>query len=226
MFLSLGSLFGGRLVVDVNQFGKSLGGWEGRKGKLVEYEMSDNRYRTFRPDITLTPDGGLFISLRIDHVRGFFASDDHASLELTIDREGKISTTRSSISIQGKRITSDVIAGGVRGAGQASLGLSPAETVVAVGTDLVANLTEKLSRESKVEPGRVIFPAVVRHNLNLLYQAIGVKEDEPEPEEPEEPEPEVSDQSDPTGPTDPTDPTGPTGPTGPTDPSDQPDPSI
>ena len=46
------------------------------------------------------------------------------------------------------------------------------ETVVSLGTDLVANLTEKLSRETKVEPGRVTFPAVVRHNLNLVYQAI------------------------------------------------------
>jgi hypothetical protein len=148
--------------------------------------MANNRYRTFRPDITPTPDGGLFISVRIDHVRGFFASDDHASLEMTVDNTGKVVSTRSSISIQGKRITSDLISGSMRGAGQAASRTSAAGSVAALGTDLMASLTEKLSRETKVEPGRVGFPSVVQHNFNLLYQAIQEKK-KPEPV----PQPEV-----------------------------------
>ncbi len=167
------------VVLDFERFGQSLGGWDGRKKKLADYEMSDNRYRTYRPEITRTPDGGLYISVRIDHVRGLFASDDHASLEITVDKNGKLTTTRSSISIQGKRITSDLIAGGVRGASQASstVAPSPAESVVSLGADLVANLTEKLSNESKVEPGRVTFPTVLQHNLNLIFQALRMDKD-------------------------------------------------
>ena len=183
-FLILG-LFAqaGPVVLDYQAYGQSLGGWDGKKEKVAEYEMASNRYRSHRPDVSPTPDGGLFISVRIDHLRGFFASDDYASLEMTIDSKGRLVSTKSSISIQGKRVTSDVIAGGIRGAGKASTTVSPAESVVALGTDLVANLTEKLSRETKVEPGRVSFPAVVRHNLNLLYQAIHCLPN-PEPEKP------------------------------------------
>ena len=40
------------------------------------------------------------------------------------------------------------------------------------GTDLVADLSSKLLRENLVEAGRVSFPAAVRHNYNLLFQAI------------------------------------------------------
>ena len=166
----------GEVIVDMKAFGKSLGGWKGKHQKMIEYEMADNRYRSYRPDISPTPGGGLFISVRIDHVRGIFASNDHASLEMTVDAQGQVVSTKSSISIQGQRVTSDLIAGSLRGAGRAST-ISPAESVVALGTDLVANLTEKLSRETKVEPGRVSFPAVVIHNFNLLYQAIHVLPD-------------------------------------------------
>ena len=189
----------GPVMLDYQAYGQSLGGWEGKKAKVAEYEMAANRYRSHRPDVSPTPDGGLFISVRIDHLRGFFASDDYASLEMTIDVTGRLVSTKSSISIQGKRVTSDLIAGGIRGAGSASTGVSPAESVVALGTDLVANLTEKLSRETKVEPGRVTFPAVVRHNLNLVYQAIHCLPDPApvaeDPVEEEKPEPVPSSQN-------------------------------
>jgi hypothetical protein len=41
-----------------------------------------------------------------------------------------------------------------------------------MGGDLVASLTEKLSRENVVEAGRVTFPAAVRHNYNHLFQSV------------------------------------------------------
>ncbi len=168
------------VTVDIKKLGKSLGGWDGRKAKYAQYEMADNHYRTFKPTITPTPEGGLFVSIRIDHLRGLLASDDHAVLETTFDKAGKVVSTRSIINVQGRKITSDLIAGGVRGAGRATSGASPAEVVVSLGSDLVANLTEKLSRETNVEPGRVVFPSVVQHNFNFLYQAITVPEEKPE----------------------------------------------
>ena len=38
--------------------------------------------------------------------------------------------------------------------------------------NLVADLSAKLLREKIVEAGRVSFPAVLRHNYNLLFQAV------------------------------------------------------
>jgi formate--tetrahydrofolate ligase len=43
---------------------------------------------------------------------------------------------------------------------------------VKMGGDLVANLTEKLSRENLVEAGRVTFPAAIKHNFNKVFQAV------------------------------------------------------
>ncbi len=154
--------------VDEDVLGKSLGGWDSRDGKAADYPLSGAVYRTFRPEVTPTPDGGIFISLRIDHVRGWLSSNDHSVLEITVDSKGRISSAQSSIAIQGRSVTSDLIRGGTEG-GQQVAGVDHA---VKVGTDLVADISAKMLREKLVEAGRVSFPAVLRHNYNLLYQAI------------------------------------------------------
>lgn len=158
------------VTIDEQDFGKSLGGWKKLKGAAAEYPLSGADYRTYKPETSPTPDGGLFISIRIDHVRGWLATDDHANLEITVNSKGAISSAQSSIAIQGQSIKSDVILGGNE-AGKAIL--SP-EGAVQIGTDLVANLTAKLMRENIVEAGRVSFPAVLRHNYNRLFQSIRV----------------------------------------------------
>lgn len=167
--LALHSLAG--VVIDEDAFGKSLGGWTKRDKAAAEYPLSGSVYRTYKPEVSPTPDGGLFISVRIDHVRGWLASDDHAVLELTVNSKGAIASAQSSIAIQGRSIKSDVILGGNE-AGKAIL--SP-EGAVQIGTDLVANLSAKLLRENIVEAGRVSFPAVLRHNYNRLFQSIRVE---------------------------------------------------
>jgi hypothetical protein len=168
----------GQVRIDQEVFGKSLGGWDKRGKQAAQYPLSGSTYRTYRPETSPTPDGGIFVSVRIDHVRGIFSSDDHATLEVTIDSNGGIQSARSQIAIQGRSISSDVIQGTTK-AGQLVGGVDRA---VQIGTDLVANLSAKLLREKVVESGRVTFPAAVRHNYNLLYQAIRMGE----PETPEE----------------------------------------
>jgi hypothetical protein len=154
--------------VDEEAFGKSLGGWNKRSKTAAEYALSGSTYRTFKPEATITPSGGLFVSIRIDHVRGWLSSDDHATLEITFDPKGRIESAQSNIAIQGRSISSDVIVG----TGAAVRHVADMDRAVQVGTDLVANLTAKLLREKIVESGRVSFPAAVRHNYNLLFQAI------------------------------------------------------
>ncbi|MFT3989989.1 MAG: hypothetical protein QM680_01135 [Luteolibacter sp.] len=168
--------------IDTDAFGKSLGGWK-KGGSTVDYPHSGSTYRTFKPEVSPTPDGGLFVSLRIDNVRGWLANNDYAVLEITVSPKGNIASAQSSIAIQGRSISSDVIRGGTT-AGQKMTGVDHA---VQIGTDLVADLTSKLLQEKIVEAGRVSFPSVVRHNYNLLYQAIRTT-----PEAKEESKPDTS----------------------------------
>jgi hypothetical protein len=87
---------------------------------------------------------------------------------MTFSPSGTLTSTQSSIAIQGKKITSDVMRGAAKlGDNQGVVG-----SAVKMGGDLVANLTEKLSRENLVEAGRVTFPAAVRHNFNKVFQAV------------------------------------------------------
>lgn len=154
--------------IDEKVFGDSLGGWKKRDKQAAEYPLSGAAYRTYRPEVSPTPDGGIFVSVRIDHVRGWLSTDDHAILEVTINSQGAIVSARSNIAIQGRSISSDVI----RGAGETGKAAVGADRAVQIGTDLVANLSEKLLREKIVEAGRVSFPAALRHNYNRLFQAI------------------------------------------------------
>jgi hypothetical protein len=172
-FLASVALAAAVVKIDDAAFGKTLGGWKHRSGQAAEYPLSGATYRTYKPEISPTPDGGLFVSVRIDHVRGWLSSDDHAMLEITINSQGLIESAQSNIAIQGRSITSDVILGANDAGRQIAVGTDRA---VQIGTDLVANLSAKLLREKIVEAGRVSFPAAIRHNYNLLFQAIRVEQ--------------------------------------------------
>lgn len=161
----------GQVRIDEDAFGNSLGGWKKRSKQAAEYPLSGATYRTYKPEITPTPDGGIFVSVRIDHLRGWLASDDHAVLEITVNPQGMIASAQSNIAIQGRSISSDVI----RSGGQVGKEIVGADRAVQIGTDLVADLSAKLLREKIVEAGRVSFPAVLRHNYNLLFQSIRVE---------------------------------------------------
>jgi len=163
--------------IDMDILGPSLGGWKARKGRAAEYEVSESLYRTYQPETSPSPDGGIFVSIRIDHVRGFMASDDHASLELSFAPDGTLVTAQSSLALQGRTISSELIKGGA--SASTSVAAPYVDRAVKIGTDLVADLSSKLLREKIVEPGRVSFPAAIRHNYNLIYQAVRVKTDKP-----------------------------------------------
>lgn len=154
--------------IDNEALGKSLGGWKKKDNQAAEYSQSGTLYRTYKPEVTPTPEGGIFISLRIDNVRGWMSSDDYAVLEVTVSPQGVISSAKSNIALQGRSISSDVIMG-VNEAGKTITG---ADRAVQIGADLVSNLSAKFLNEKIVEAGRVSFPAALRHNYNLLYQAL------------------------------------------------------
>ena len=112
--LSLMNSFAG-VAIEEDAFGRSLGGWSKRDKGAAEYPLSGSVYRTYKPEISPSPDGGIFVSVRIDHVRGWLSTDDHAVLEITVSPKGAISSAQSSIAIQGKSIKSEMILGGNEG---------------------------------------------------------------------------------------------------------------
>jgi hypothetical protein len=189
--LSLVTTLHAGVGIDIEAFGKSLGGWTAKGKTACDYDLSGSGYRTYKPEITPTPDGGVFASIRIDHLRGWLASDDHAVLEITVGKDGSIISAQSNLALQGKTISSEVI----RTGGTVASASPVVGGAVKVGADLTADLSSKLLREKVVEPGRVSFPAAVRHNYNLLFQAI--RHDAPpqqagvviEPQGPPKPEP-------------------------------------
>lgn len=165
--LVTGSLRAG-VEIDIPAFGTSLGGWKDASARTVDYELSGSKYRTYEPEITPTPDGGIFVSVRIDHLRGWLANNDHAVLEISFAADGELTSAQSTLAIQGRTISSDLI----RASADAGGRLTGVNQAVKVGTDLVADVSSKLLREKIVEAGRVSFPAAIRHNYNLLYQAL------------------------------------------------------
>jgi hypothetical protein len=171
--------------IDIDAFGKSLGGWEAKGKSACDYDLSGSSYRTYKPEITPTPDGGVFASLRIDHLRGWLSSNDHAVLEITVAKDGSIISAQSNLALQGQTIASDVIRTGGTVAGTTPV----IGGAMKVGADLTADLSSKILREKIVEPGRVNFPAAVRHNYNLLFQAIKTQPDAPAAAPAEAPKP-------------------------------------
>lgn len=159
---------GAQLVVDVEAFGKELGGWDAKRKKAADYSMSDAEYRTFRPVITETPGGGRFISIRIDNRRGFLSSDDHALLQVTLDGKGTLLALESSIHAQGKSIKSDI----VLTTGKEAAAVLGGDLMLNAGLKLAKDLSAKLAGEAKVEAGRVVFPAVIVHNYNKLMKCV------------------------------------------------------
>jgi hypothetical protein len=185
--------------VDLEKFGESLGGWRKEGKKAAEYKFSEVDFRTYKPEITTAPDGGVFISVRVDHLRGMFSADDHASIEMSFAPDGTLLSSQAALSIQEQRISSDLFRSGGQSAAKAAGDLAggAAEKAAKLGSNVFASLASKVLREKVTEPGRIAYPAALRHNYNLLYQCVKVTKDPPKalpiedeaaPKKPVEPE--------------------------------------
>lgn len=182
LFLTLlASVAHAGVEVDIEKFGASLGGWNKEKKKAAEYKFSEVDYRTYKPEVTTAPDGGVFISVRVDHMRGMFSADDHASLEMSFAPDGTMLSSQASISIQDRRISSEMFRSGGNSAAKAAGDLvgGTAEKAAKLSSNVFASLAAKVLREKVTEPGRIAYPAALRHNYNLLFQCVKVVKDPP-----------------------------------------------
>lgn len=154
-------------VLDIQLLGEMLSSetWSDHGGQAARYENSDSNYRTWRPEATGTPDGGLFVSTKIDHIRGGL-QDDHNQLEMEFDSEGQLLTVRSVIDFAG---TPQFDTGLIRAAGELD---SEKTGKIAELSAKLANSLIKFFEDLGESGGRANFPAVVRHNLNVIAACV------------------------------------------------------
>jgi hypothetical protein len=162
--------------LDVEGLGKELGGWrkkevykESKKEyTAAEYKSGGSNYRTYKPTVSPTTDGGLFVSTKLDHIRGG-GRDDHCQLEITFDRAGKVVSSRAEVTMDDNRVkfNTKLVAASAALAG-ATAGTSAA---IAVATKIVESLYNQIAAWTD-DGGRKNFPAVVQHNFNLICHGV------------------------------------------------------
>ncbi|OUJ75795.1 LGFP repeat-containing protein [Hymenobacter crusticola] len=162
------------LQFDMAKLGQQLTGWDAKDGSAAEYTSAGSNYRTYKPSVSPTPSGGLFISTKLDHIRGM-AADDHAQVEMEFAANGVIISSRVAMTIQGHNTLDTGLIAGAAGAGGTVFGgpaVGAAATAIAeLSAKIVNSLTKFITNLSETG-GRANFPAVVRLNMNCIFASL------------------------------------------------------
>ena len=175
------------VTIDTQAYGESLNGW--RKNRTAFYSIDNHSYLTHKPTVSPSPDGGIFVSTRIEHAPRF-GKKTTSYLELSYSAAGTLLTIQIKIMAGDLRLNTGLIS-------RPALIATPAEgEVPAVALPwttptktMVDNLFKALDTEfaklSKKEQegkkdvfSRVFgtgsksadLSAALRHNLNLLLR--------------------------------------------------------
>ena len=137
--------------LDLRHLGNDLdkNGWFYKFRTAAQYKSGGSKYRTYMPTVSPAPGGGVFISTKIDHIRGF-GGDDHCLLGLTFNPSGILTEASAKIEMGSKSFDTGII-----------------RKRAAISADVFISLTDQVSKW-KVHGGRANFPAVVQHNINLI----------------------------------------------------------
>jgi hypothetical protein len=156
--------------LNIARMGNELTGWSDKGGTAAEYKEAGSNYRTYKPMVTHTPAGGLFISTKLDHIRGGLPpdnKDDHDQLDMEFDRDGHLASVRSVMTIQGiPQFDTDLVQASVDAVGD-----DEDAKIAEVGAKLVNSLITFISNYNE-HGGRANFPAVVKHNLDIIADCI------------------------------------------------------
>lgn len=176
----LSSAFG--LGLDVEALGESLNGWS--KKRTATYTIDSQKYRTHVPTMTRNLNGGMFVSMRVEHLSGL-RPDATGYLELTFAPDGYLGAAQIRLTMNGKKYDTGQV---LREADAvASEGQSNAADWRSAHTKMVLDLFRALDQElAKSEGGEeegrkdlwgrfkgsklneADISAALRHNLNLL----------------------------------------------------------
>lgn len=153
------------LSFTMERMGAQLGGWTKKGRTAAEYKSAGSNYRTYKPTLSNTAVGGLLATTKIDHIRGW-AKDDHNQLDMEFAPDGYLVSVRSIMKIQG---TSQFDTGLIKDA--AALHSDRAAQIAEVGAKIVNSLATFVTSLNE-HGGRTNFPAVVRHNFNLIATSV------------------------------------------------------
>ncbi|MEZ4437233.1 MAG: hypothetical protein R3F65_32975 [bacterium] len=132
--------------------------------QAMEYESNDSNYRTWKMDDSPCFGGaGLYVSTKIDHIRGG-SKDDHAIVMMGYNAGGKPIQGQAALQIKGEDpIITDIIQQ------NADFTLDLAD---AVSDAVKAKLKSKYGESNS---GRQNIPHVIQKNINAMNQAVYLK---------------------------------------------------
>ncbi|MGJ8724997.1 MAG: hypothetical protein ACSHYB_10610 [Roseibacillus sp.] len=184
-FSGLSSAFG--LGIDVESLGQSLNGWS--KKRTASYTMDSQSYRTHVPTVTQNLDGGIFVSMRVEHLSAV-RPDATAYLELTFTPSGYVGASQIRLTMNGKKYdTGQVLREQEQALAEDEIGSKDWRTThMKMVLDLFSKLDAEFAKEEGEEKkgkrdlwGRLNgsrldesdVSAALRHNLNLLLSNVG-----------------------------------------------------
>ena len=175
----------GAVDLDNDALGKKLGGWH-EKRKTASYSIADVTYQTYKPTVTPTVDGGIFVTTKIRQSRGARYGICH--LEMTFDGSGSVISAQAKIKIGSRTFDTKIVELDRNAHAEAEKAERKiANPTAQIATDLFARLDEEilkwqkertdLAKERKDLIGRLSGNAgdgsanlsgAVRHNFNLI----------------------------------------------------------
>ena len=94
------------LGFDTEGFGQSLNGW--KKNRTALYDFTDASYRTYRPTITDTAGGGIYISTQVDLIL-FGGNGAVSHIDMTFDSAGVLQSAQLRSTLSNKTIDTGLV---------------------------------------------------------------------------------------------------------------------
>lgn len=174
-------------AIDLNTegLGEKLGGWDSKR-KTASYAIADTTYKTYKPTVTPTVDGGIYVTTKIGQVRGSRSGVCH--LEMTFDQSGNVIAAQAKVKIGSRTYDTKIVELDRNARDEAeAAGRKIASPTAQIATDLFSRLDEEIlkwqnertaaAKERKDLIGRLAGNAgdgnanlsgAIRHNFNLI----------------------------------------------------------
>ena len=177
---------------DTEGFGQRLNGW--KKNGTALYDFTDAQYRTYKPTITETTDGGMYISTQVDLI-AFGDAGAISHIDMTFSAGGTLLSAQLRTTIARKTIDTGLVRRPEPPAPPVAVEGQPAPRVMPFNAaeELIIELFNRYDTEMrKISEGkdaekRDLFSrlggsknaksanlaAGLRHNCNLMLQHVG-----------------------------------------------------
>ncbi len=181
---SLGTASAAQL--DFAKFGQSLAGWDAT-GQSCNYLFNDGTYRTLRPNVTATRNGGLFVSVVVEFdPRG--GVDATGWLEFTFNSNNQLIAAQAKVRMIGKFVDTGAVRATEEAVGVGENAGTKLQNSDQVMIDLFNRLDQKMvdvrqaieekrdnSVVSRMKYGkfkRLNMSAALRHNANAVLRSV------------------------------------------------------